>query len=162
MPEDNVEACVPRQMLGKLHGANRDKKSVLSIIDGVKDDLRRVSAKLDSINRRMLDEHLELAAAMERELKHVDDSEQTTHPMPEVDPCIKLVNDNTPQISCMQIELPICSFANNMTRVATLQFMQSVGQARMKSLDVEDGHYSLSHEPDNNETARKKLIKINS
>jgi len=39
--------------------------------------------------------------------------------------------------------------------------MRSVGQARMRWLDVDDGHHSLSHEPDNNEDAYAKLKRIN-
>lgn len=151
----------PRQMLGKLYGATKDKESLLSIVDGVKDDLRRVSGKLSPEDRRMLEEHLALVSAMESNLKQVDGDEQLHHPAPEVDPSIELVNDNTPQISRMQIDLLVNSFANGMARVATLQYMRSVGQARMNWLEVEEGHHSLSHEPDNNDSAREKLMKIN-
>ena len=52
-------------------------------------------------------------------------------------------------------------FANDMMRVATLQFMRSVGQARMRWLDINDGHHSLSHKPDNDKSAYDKLLKIN-
>ena len=61
----------------------------------------------------------------------------------------------------MQIDLLVNSMANDMTRVATLQFMRSVGQARMNWLGIKDGHHSLSHEPDKNEGAVENLIKIN-
>ena len=53
------------------------------------------------------------------------------------------------------------AFANDMARVATLDFTNSVGQARMKWLGIEDGHHSLSHEPDTNVAAQEKLVKIN-
>jgi hypothetical protein len=36
-----------------------------------------------------------------------------------------------------------------------------VGNARMKWLDVEEGHHSLSHDPDLNEESQAKLLKIN-
>ena len=39
--------------------------------------------------------------------------------------------------------------------------MRSVGQARMRWLDIEEGHHSLSHEPDKNEKAYNKLKRIN-
>ena len=83
------------------------------------------------------------------------------HPMPELDPSIELVNDNTPQISRMQIDLLVNSLANDMTRIATLQYMRSVGQAQMRWLGIQEGHHSLSHEPDNNQDAYGKLKKIN-
>ena len=101
-----------------------------------------------------------LVREMERELETTDS--ELEHPEPEIDPNIELVNDNTPQISRMQIDLLVNSMANDMTRVATLQYMRSVGQARMRWLKVEEGHHSLSHEPDNNEDAHNKLERINS
>ena len=61
----------------------------------------------------------------------------------------------------MQIDLLVNALANDMTRVATLQYMRSVGQAQMRWLGVEEGHHSLSHEPDSNTAAYAKLQKIN-
>lgn len=151
----------PRQMLHKMYGATKDKESLLSIVDGVKEDLRRVSGKLSPEDRRMLEEHMALVANLESELRQVNDEQELSHPVPEVDPHIELVNDNTPQVSRIQIDLLVNAFANNMARVATLQYMRSVGEARMNWLGVEEGHHSLSHEPDKNETARDKLIRIN-
>jgi len=48
-----------------------------------------------------------------------------------------------------------------MARVATLQYTKSVGQARMNWLDIKDAHHTLSHEPDKDEVALGKLVKIN-
>jgi len=48
-----------------------------------------------------------------------------------------------------------------MTRVATLQYMRSVGQAQMRWLGIEEGHHSLSHDPDGNKESVAKLQKIN-
>ena len=78
-----------------------------------------------------------------------------------VDPEIELVNDNTPEISRIQIELLVNSLATDMASVATLQYMRSVGQARMNWLGIEEGHHSLSHEPDDDGDAQRKLEKIN-
>jgi hypothetical protein len=49
---------------------------------------------------------------------------------------------------------------NDMARVATLQFTKSVGSAKMKWLDINDGHHALSHE-DKDEAVAAKLVKIN-
>ncbi len=151
----------PHQMLGKLYGKMKDKDSLVSILDGVKDDLARVSTKLSAEDRAMLDEHLTLVREMETELQRDDSDAQLNHPVPELDPEIELVDHNTPQLSRMQIDLLVNSFANDMARVATLQYMRSVGQARMHWLGIEEGHHGLSHEPDKNEDAFEKLTKIN-
>jgi hypothetical protein len=151
----------PRQMLGKLYGQTKDRESLTSILDDVRGDLQRVSPKLSAEDRTLLDEHLTLVRELEAELKQDDKRADLNHPVPEVDPNIELVNDNTPRLSRIQIDLLVNAMANDMNRVATLQFMRSVGQARMNWLGVEDGHHSLSHEPDDNKEAVEKLIKIN-
>ena len=45
---------------------------------------------------------------------------------------MKHENDNMPKISKMQIDLMVNSFAADFARVATLQFTNSVGGARMR------------------------------
>ena len=149
------------QMLGKLYGRMKDKESLTSIIDGVRDDLAKVSKKLGAEDRVRLEEHLTLVREMEAELQRGNEDLNLTHPVPEIDPDIELVNDNTPRLSRMQIDLLVNSMANDMTRVATLQFMRSVGQARMNWLGIKDGHHSLSHESDENKEAVESLTKIN-
>jgi hypothetical protein len=70
-------------------------------------------------------------------------------------------NDNLPRLSRMQIDLIVNSFVNDMSRVATLQYTKSVGMAHMNWLDIKDSHHTLSHEPDKEDSAQAKLIKIN-
>ena len=104
---------------------------------------------------------MNLVREMEQEMAATSKATELTHPEPELDPNIELVNDNTPQIARMQMDLLVNAMANDMTRVGSLQFMRSVGQARMRWLGVDEGHHSLSHEPDNNQDAQDKLQKIN-
>ncbi|MFT5465238.1 MAG: hypothetical protein ACI8UO_000326 [Verrucomicrobiales bacterium] len=151
----------PIQMVGKLYGQQKDKETLTSILDDVGEDLKRVSSKLGTEDRALLEQHLELVRGLEAELGNTDANAELTHPAPDLDPDIELVNDNTPRVSRMQIDLLVNSLANDMTRVATLQYMRSVGNARMNWLGIEEGHHSLSHEPDKNEEAYEKLIKIN-
>ncbi|MGV3531023.1 MAG: DUF1552 domain-containing protein, partial [Chthoniobacteraceae bacterium] len=151
----------PYQMFAKLYGQMKDKESLTSVLDDVRDDLKRVSAKLSARDKMLLEQHMTLVRELEHELQNPDADAALQHPVPELDPSIEIVNDNTPQLSRMQIDLLVNSLANDMTRVATLQFMRSVGQARMRWLGIEEGHHSLSHDPDNNEASQEKLRKIN-
>ncbi|KAA5539575.1 DUF1552 domain-containing protein [Roseiconus nitratireducens] len=151
----------PGQMFEKLYGGAQDRQTVASVLDRIGDDLARVSSKLSSADRSLLQEHLESVRKLEIDIAAASGETQLLHPEPEIDPNIELVNDNTPEISRMQIELLVNALANDMTRVASLQFMRSVGQARMRWLDIQDGHHSLSHEPDGNEQAHAKLMRIN-
>ena len=68
---------------------------------------------------------------------------------------------NIPKLSKMQIDLMVNSFAADFARVATLQFTNSVGDARMRWLGVTEGHHELSHNPDSDKKSQEKLIKIN-
>ena len=151
----------PYQMFGKLYGKMKDRDSLVSVLDDVRDDLKRVSSKLSARDKALLDQHVTLVRNLEQELKNTDAEAKQKHPMPELDPSVELVNDNTPQISRMQIDLLDNAFANDMTRIAPLQYMRSVGQAQMRWLGIEEGHHSLSHEPDGNKDAYGKLQKIN-
>ena len=151
----------PHRMLQKMYGKLKDKDSLVSILDDVSEDLKRVAGKLGKEDRSLLEEHLNLVRQVEQDLQRTEKSSDNRHPEPELDPEIELVNDNTPRISRMQIDLLVNGFANDMMRVASLQFMRSVGQARMRWLGIEDGHHSLSHKPDKEAKAQEKLLKIN-
>jgi hypothetical protein len=151
----------PAQMLEKLYGGGKDRKLAASVLDHVREDLQRLSAKLSREDRALLAEHMQLVRQLEDDIAAAEKQSHLTHPEPEIDPAIELVNDNTPAISRMQIDLLVNALANDMTRVASLQFMRSVGQARMRWLNIEEGHHSLSHEQDSNEDAYGKLKRIN-
>jgi hypothetical protein len=151
----------PAQMFEKLYGGGKDRKLVASVLDHVRDDLRRVSKKISAEDRALLADHMQLVRQLEEDIAAAEQQSELTHPEPEIDPAIELVNDNTPEISRMQIDLMVNALANDMTRVASLQFMRSVGQARMRWLDIQEGHHTLSHENDSNEDAYDKLRRIN-
>lgn len=151
----------PYQMLQKLYGQSKDKQTYASILDELGADLNKVSKKLSSEDNALLKQHIQLVADMEREMMAAAKAGKLVHPEPELDPNIEITNDNTPKLARMQIDLLVNAMANDMTRVGTLQFMRSVGQARMRWLGIEEGHHSLSHEPDKNKAAQDKLKKIN-
>jgi hypothetical protein len=97
---------------------------------------------------------------MEQELRSAAEA-RLQHRVPALDPGVKEDNDNIPRISRMQIDLMVNSFVNDFARVATLQYTNSVGGAKMRWLGVDQGHHELSHEPDTKTEAQEKLTKIN-
>lgn len=152
----------PHQVLQRVYGQMKDKESLVSVLDVVREDLKRVSSKLGARDKALLDQHMTLVRTMEQDLHDADKQGQLAHPVPQLDPTLELVNDNTPQISRIQIDLLVNALSNDMARVATLQYMRSVGMAQMRWLGVEEGHHSLSHDPDDNKASYAKLMKINS
>ncbi len=151
----------PSQMFSKLYGGTQDREHLSSILDHVRGDLKRISKHISSEDRSLLEDHMELVRKLETDITAAKSQSELEHPEPEIDPNIELVNDNTPEVSRMQIDLLVNALANDMTRVASLQYMRSVGQARMRWLDINDGHHSLSHKPDKDLEAQEKLKRIN-
>ncbi|HEY7158150.1 MAG TPA: DUF1552 domain-containing protein [Gemmataceae bacterium] len=150
----------PYQMFAKLYGRLKDQEHLKSILDDLQRDLRKVGEKVSAEDRRLLDEHTTFVREMEQELK-ASKAEDVGHAVPELEPGVKAENDNIPRISKMQIDLMVNSFAADFTRIATLQFTNSVGQARMRWLKINQGHHELSHSPDSDKEAQDKLTRIN-
>ncbi len=149
----------PYQMFDKLYGQLKDREHLKSVMDAVQADLKKVLQYVSNEDRALLEEHATFVREMERQLQSTDD--MLDHPVPELEPGVREDNDNMPQISRMQIELMVDSFVNDFTRIATLQYTNSVGGARMKWLGIDEGHHALSHEDDKNEDAQDKLTRIN-
>ncbi len=150
----------PYQMFARLYGQMKDQESLKSVLDDLQDDLKKLRNSVSAEDRRLLDEHAAFVREMETELR-AEASRDLVHAVPELEPGVKRENDNLPQISKLQIDLMVNSFAADFARIATLQFTNSVGQAKMKWIGIEEGHHDLSHEPDSNDEACDKLTRIN-
>lgn len=150
----------PYQMFGKLYGQMKDRQNLKSILDDLQEDLGRVSTLISAEDRQLLEEQTTFVREMERELQQENPAE-VGHAVPTLEPGVKEENDNMPKISRMNIDLMVNSFKADFTRIATLQYTNSVGQAKMRWLGIDEGHHSLSHEPDDNDDAQEKLTKIN-
>jgi hypothetical protein len=150
----------PYQMFAKLYGQVKDQESLKSILDDLQDDLRKLSLAVSAADRRLLEEHTTFVREMEQELRAVSQG-KIGHAVPDLEPGVREENDNMPQISKMQIDLMVNSFAADFSRIATMQYTNSVGGARMRWLGIEEGQHELSHEPDSKTEAQEKLTRIN-
>jgi hypothetical protein len=150
----------PYQMFARLYGRLKDQESLRSVLDDLQEDLRKVKEAVSTEDRRLLEEHTTFVREMEQELRQ-SSNQSVGHAVPELEPGVKEENDNIPRISKMQIDLMVNSFAGDFARVATLQFTNSVGGARMRWIGVKEGHHELSHHPDSNKESMDKLTRIN-
>ena len=146
----------PYQMFHKLYGRMKDQESLHSVLDALQDDLRKVSAAVSKEDRQLLEEHATLVRELEQELRQPK-QQFVGHAVPELETGIKEENDNIPRLSKMQIELMVNSFAGDFARVATLQYTNSVGGAKMRWLGDEEGHHELSHHEDSKKESPDKL-----
>jgi hypothetical protein len=149
----------PYQLFSKLYGQSKDREILGSVLDNVISDLNKVSQKVSKEDKKILEEHATLVREMEKEIKNI--KVDSNHPVPQIEPGVREENDNLPKLSRMQMNLLHSSFVADLNRVATYQFTNSVGMARMNWLGISEGHHQLSHEPDTNKAAVEKLVKIN-
>ena len=150
----------PYRMFAKMYGRMKDQENLKSILDDLQGDLQTLASNVNSEDRRLLEEQTTFVREMERELTS-GPADGIGHAVPELEPGVKEEADNMPRLSKMQIELMVNSFVSDFTRVATLQYTNSVGDAKMRFLGVDQGHHELSHNPDEDEPSQEKLTKIN-
>ncbi|MFO0809076.1 MAG: DUF1552 domain-containing protein [Gemmataceae bacterium] len=149
----------PYQMFNKLYGRAKDRESLQGVLDTLQDDLKKVAGKVGTEDRRLLDEHATFVREMEKELR--EDNQSVGHAVPAIEPGVRADNDNIPKLSKLQIDLMVNSFVNDFARVATLQYTNSVGGARMRWIGITENHHELSHKPDTDKEAVESLTKIN-
>lgn len=150
----------PYDIFDKLYGQVKDRENLSSVLDDVREDLKTASNNLGKEEREMLEKHATFVRQMENDLAAME-GQKLRMPAPKLEPGVDLDNDGIPKVSSMQSDLLVNAFANDLARVATLEFTNSVGQSRMRWLGINEGHHGLSHEPDNNADAQEKLVKIN-
>ncbi len=149
----------PRRLFQKLFGVVGDRESLRSVLEIVAADLKSVAASVSGEDQARLNDHLDWVRQKELELRSADS--EIPGQLPPVDGAIELNGDNMPAISQAQQDLLVAALRTGMTRIATLQYTNSVGNAKMKFLGIEEGHHELSHEPDEKQDAAEKLVTIN-
>lgn len=149
----------PYQMFNRLYGRMRDQETVGSVLDDVRGDLQRVASAVSADDRRLLEEHTTFVREMERDLRSSGGA--APHAAPQLEANVRNENANIPRNSRMQIDLMVNSFANDFSRIATLQFTNSVGNARFTWLNITEGQHELSHRPDTDRPAQDNLTRIN-
>jgi len=150
----------PYLMFNKIHGQMKGREMMSSVLDDLKADIAKVRGQVAKEDQRLLDQHLTAVREMEQDIQNAR-KEAAGHAVPPIEPGVRRHNDNIPQLSKLQIDLMVSAFVADATRVATLQYTNSVGQARFTWLGIKEGQHDLSHEPDSNAAAQEKLTKIN-
>lgn len=155
----------PYQMFDKLYGQTKNRAMLASVLDGLTEDFHKVEQMISVEDRRILQDHVTMVREIEKELQAEKELQSRIgdigHAVPKMAPNVEEQNDNIPQITRMQMDLMVNSFAADFARIASFQITNSVGSPKMNWLGIDEGHHQLSHEPDTNEPAYEKLIKIN-
>ena len=136
----------PYDMFRKLYGDSGSQRELLSVFDRVEEELGAVSSQLSPEDRVLLTRHASFVKQMETAPKD-GENQKLIVPSPRLKPGIGQGNDNLPEICRMQMDLMVNAMANDMARVASLQFTKSVGQAKMRWLGIEKGHHAPYRSP---------------
>lgn len=150
----------PYRMFAKMYGKIDDRETLMEVLDLVKNDIQASGKSIDSRDRYLLESHGKFVEQMRQDMKSTGDVKLATPPV-KLPTNVANKNDNMPELARMQMDLMVNGFQNDLNRIATLQFTRSVGNAKMRWLDVSEGHHGLSHEPDENKDAQAKLARIN-
>lgn len=150
----------PYAMFEKMYGRGKNDDLVRSVLDEIAGELKQYSRSLGSDEKQMLDEHVTYVRTMEKDLESAA-AQMLDVEAPKLPMGVNVSESNMPQVTKMQIDLMVNGFANDMNRVATMQFSNSVGSTRMKWLGFPEGHHQMSHDPDLKVESQEKLTKIN-
>jgi len=150
----------PYRMFSKMYGEIEERENLLSVLDLVKQDLLRVRDRIDSKDQRLIDSHGQYVQQMKTELRQSNRDDFAVEPI-KLPTNVANENDKMPELAKMQMDLMVNGFVNDLNRISTLQFTRSVGNARMRWLDVNEGHHTLSHNPDEDQPSQEKLTRIN-
>jgi len=164
-PENDPQAVFDRlfadMTMSPAEVLKRDRRRK-SILDLVKGEYAALTPRLDAFDRQKLEAHLTAIREVEKRLQTevTGVSESCVLPPPPAAPPF-MEPENFEAVGKIQMDLLVAALQCDLTRVATLQFTESVGQHVFTNLGLSQAHHDLSHEGDSNEDAQEKLTIIN-
>lgn len=157
----------PRAMFERLFGspmendAGREERLARrkSVLDAVATRYQGVIPKLGAEDREKLDRHLTSVREIERRLDNVGSGAACTVPAAPKDVGTSNLN-LIPEAGKLQMDLLVSALTCDVTRVATLMWMNSATDKTYPWLDIHDAHHDLAHRGDNDMDAKDKLTRI--
>lgn len=165
IPPENDPAALYQRVFADLGadplGLARLRARRKSVLDLVMGEYEALSPKLATFDREKLDQHLTAVREVEQRLDAVADLGGACA-QPELGAIpAHMQPENFEAIGRLQMDQVAMSLACDLTRVASVQFSQSVSNHVFSDLGISEGHHDLSHEGDENADAKAKLITIN-
>jgi len=161
LPTENNPRLVFERLFG--HGGTNEQRMALarenrSILDSVREDFTRLSAKLGPADRAHVADHLDAVREVERRIQAVErvgadaglPALERPRGIPErYDEHVKLM-----------YELMWLAFQGDMTRVVTFMLARELNFRTYPEIGVNEGHHGLSHHQDRPEQL-EKLARLN-
>jgi hypothetical protein len=167
MPRDPVEDPYAAfdQIFGNLTSDPADLERIRlqrqSVLDYVKDDIAKLSARLSSADRPKLEAHLSAVQSVEKKLDPKGQLGAFCTPAVLGEKLDPFASANFPAIGELMMDMTALALACDTTRVVGLQWSKSVGNTQFSWLNIAEGHHDLSHEGNDNADAIAKIVAIN-
>ncbi len=149
---DDSPSNVYQRMFGELllsdSEASKRRARKQKAIDIAREDLVDLYSRLGTEERIKMEAHLDSLTDMENRLLDVGICTPTESPSS----LSTYDNDSFPLIAEAQMDLAVTALACDMTRVVTIQMSHTVGPTVFSWLGLSEGHHSLSHIDDSNQT----------
>jgi hypothetical protein len=165
LPPDNDPASVFNRVFAPLAGDNsallKQQAERRSVLDAVKQSYSKLNPKLGAADKAKLDQHLANIRDLEVRLTAGSGGACVKPAAPAT--IDYQANANFPAVGKLQMDLLLTALACDLTRVASLQWEQSVGNVRFTWVDpaITRGHHDMSHDGDAVTDTIEQLTKIN-
>ena len=165
LPPDSDPYQVFERLFGELDadpfGLERRRALRQSVVDFANTDFERIRSRLGRADLDRFQSHIEGVAEIERRLSTSGGLGAACEAPMIGDRMDPRATDNYPLVGQLQMDMLSMAFACDLTRVGSIQWTQSVGQASYPWLGFTDRHHDLSHEGDSNTSALEKITNIN-
>ncbi|HEX3593856.1 MAG TPA: DUF1552 domain-containing protein [Polyangiaceae bacterium] len=164
LPPENNPTNVFNRVFADV-GANQSALAKIaaerkSVLDAVSASYSALSPKLGATDKQKVDLHLSQIRDLETRLTATTDVGASC--VKPTSPTIDFNNnDKFPDVGKLQIDLMVMALACDLTRVASIQWENSVGGTRFSWLGMDRGHHDMSHDGDDNTDTVSKLTQIN-
>ena len=162
LPEVNPRAAFERLFgngdpAASLAASTRRTRNHQSLLDYVLDDAHRLEKRLDTADRRKLDEFLTSVRELERRMARA--AEFPTPAAPDGVAAPEMFETYEQHMQLMY-EVMALAFQTDSTRIATFIVAHDGSNRPYPTIGIRDGHHDLSHHR-NDEEKKKKLARIN-
>ncbi len=161
LPLDNSPRSIFDRIFSDTLIAGSDNSAALrlraqrkSVLDAVRESYRVLNPKLGAADKKRLDQHLTTVDELQQRMFAQAPTEITAKSC--LRPSRSMLdgkgNDNFPIVGKAQMDLLVMALACDLTRAATIQWSNSVGQPKFSWLPtpLTRGHHDYSHDPDKN------------
>ncbi len=150
-------------MAGDTSGFLRQRAQRKSVMDAVTANYRLMVSRVGVEDKKRLEQHLNNVSELEKRVGSLTPpviSKSCVRPADPLKPDYKTAA-KFPEVGKLQMDLLVMALQCDITRVATLQWTHSVGDARMTWIPgVTRGHHDMSHDPDSNAESKEALTLI--